>query len=83
MKWILRDLRDYWEGYLATALVLLALLMAINAAGCNQMADRPWPHQPTPDHWLENVWMSESEYRAKRQWERENPPENLADRLTR
>jgi len=82
-RWIKTEWRDYREGWFAFALVLLATLMAMLTAGCNQQRQRPWPHEPTPDHWLESYWMSGEEAAAKREWEQANPPENLYDAMTR
>lgn len=62
------------------ALVIVTVMMV---SGCNQQIDRPWVHEPTPDHWLESYWLSTEEHAAKRQWERGNPPKNFADRMTR
>jgi len=81
MTRILQNIVEWWDGYAILLLIVVAVLLAM--AGCNQQRQRPWQHEPTPDHWLESYWMSETEYRAKREWERKHPPENLYDAMTR
>jgi hypothetical protein len=61
----------------------ITLLLAIVACGCSQQVDRPWQHEPTPDHWLESYWLTETEAAAKDEWERENPPTSVAEYLLR
>ncbi len=61
----------------------IALLLALTAVGCSQQVERPWPHEPTPDHFLESYWLSEEEAEAKLNWERDNPPKSVAEYLLR
>jgi len=78
----MRRLIEWWDGYLVVLLLAVAILMAM--IGCNQQIEpRPWPHEPTPDHWLESYWLSPEEAEAKLKWERENPPETFAEGLLR
>lgn len=62
---------------------IIILLLAIVATGCSQQVERPWPHEPTPDHILESFWLSETEAAAKLKYEDENPAKSVAEYLLR
>jgi len=81
MKWLLRDMRDFGEGYVATLLVLVAVLMAMCAAGCNNPKARPFGREP--EHWMDtHVWMDEDEGQVRLD-NRAKPADGLWDYMTR
>ncbi len=71
-----------WFG----VLVLTWTLIIAACSGCNNPHARPWRDDPESiqtEHWMDrHVWTSETEYKQRREWERNNPPKHFLDRMT-
>ena len=93
MKWLRHDMRTFWDGYVAFALVLLAILIAATSSGCtyepmdeNGQCYRPWnddPYAMVDAPILDRILYTHEEKERRDSWKKKNSWLGICDWIRR